>query len=174
MITTKNLKRLLAEFARLDGERVRHEQMAISLQAEENKLMDTVNLEDKAEFEKVSQLRLRRDIVPRKIKSYEQAAADIKAKLAGDCSKTTMALLDIIRAKREALTVKIAKALEPFFPTEGAAATAAQHIVNDTTNGEVLSNRESRLNNDNFENRETLTKANELLEIAPVVEGVEI
>ena len=188
MTTAKNLKRLLAEHSRLDGERVRHEQMAVSLQAEEKKLMDTVNLENKDEFEKVSQLRLRREIVPRKIKSYEEAAEFTKRELAAECEQVVNALLSAIDTKIKALTAKIAKALEPFFPddlvkdimfqtawnTKSFSIHAADEIVPITTNGERLIAVRNRVIGTNFQDFEPIKKANELMEHVSVVAAVEI
>jgi hypothetical protein len=163
MTNTTKLKNLLAEHARLTGERARHEQTAVTLQAEESSMMETVNLENKAEFEKISQLRLRREIVPRKIKQFQEAAERIKADLAEECSKATTALLGIIRAKIDTQVAKIAKTLEPVIPTETAAAAAAEKIVSDIPGVAILIESQNRLNNENFIQREAIGKANELL-----------
>jgi len=174
MKLTENLTRLLVEHARLTSERTRHGQMTESLRAEEAKLIDTVDLENKAEFEKISKLHQRMEIVPRKIKSFEEAAERTLVELGGECRTATSDLLDIIRTKNEALTSEITKALKPFFPAESAAADVAAQILPQTVKGDVLIVASNWLKNDNFIETEAIAKAKELLKLAPVVEGVEI
>jgi hypothetical protein len=173
MNNTAKLTQLLADHARLTSERARHEQMAVSLQAEETKLIDTVNLENKVEFEKVSQLRQRMEIVPRKIKSFQEATERTLVELADECLKATPALLDIICTKNAALTSEITKALEPFFPTKSDAADVAEQILPQTIKGAVLIGPVSRLKSGNFIDLEAIAKAKELLKLVPVVEAVE-
>jgi hypothetical protein len=174
MKTIEKIKKLQAEHARLIGEKQRHEQMAVSLQAEESEMMNTVNLDDPVEFEKVSRVRLRREIVPRKIKSFEESAERTKVELAAECSKATTTLLDLIQGKIDTLTAKIAKGLKTFFPMETDATDAAKSIVYDTPGGAVLNGPKERLNSGNFQNRDAFSKADELLKLAAIVEGVEI
>jgi hypothetical protein len=174
MNNTAKLTQLLADHARLTSESARHEQMAVSLQAEEAKLIDTVNLENKVEFEKVSQLRQRMEIVPRKIKSFQEAIERTMVELADECFKATPDLLDIIRTKNAALKSEIAKALEPYFSTKSDAADVAEQILSQTIKGAVLIGPVGTLKNSNFIDLEAIAKAKELLKLVPIVEGVEI
>jgi len=174
MKINENLKRLLDDHARFNSERARHEQMEVTLQAEESKLMDTVNLENKSEFEKVSQIRLRREIVPRKIKKFEQAAENTLTELADECGKTSESLLKIIRTKISNQVANIAKNLEPFFGSKSDAAVAALQIIFETSIGAKLIEPSNRLANSNFMNRPAIEKANELIMLCDAVESVEI
>jgi hypothetical protein len=118
MKKTEKLKQLLAEHERLEGEKQRHEKMGAELLNEESHLMRTVNIEDQAEFDAVNQVRLKREMVPNKIKAFGDAAELVLAKLAKEHARQMAGHRAAVEARTEALKDKVAAALEPYFAPE--------------------------------------------------------
>jgi hypothetical protein len=193
MNTTRKIERLLAQYNQLDGERLRHEKMAATLAEGEQSLSRTTDIENKVQFEKLSQLRLRREMVPRKIQEFAGAAGAAKAELAEECQRATAALLELINQKTAALSAKLALALQPFFPPRSKTLTTAEiivaqaqmfavadletiagRIVYHSTPGTVLFKALDRLRTGNFVNRPVVLKAAELVEIAATIERIKI
>lgn len=129
---TSNLKRLLSEFERLNSEHIRHEKMASVLSDEENRLIKSANLDNPADFEKISQIRMRRDLVPLKAREFAAAAKTDAEKLKHLCIAISRDHLKDLEVKFEATVAKLTKALSQVFPAEQAADDATRIIRRNT------------------------------------------
>ena len=192
MKNTEKLKQLLAEHERLENEKERHEKMGADLLDEENHLMRTVNIENKAEFEKVNQVRLKREMVPNKVKAFGVEAAETRAELAAECGRLLVSHRAAVRVKKDALKDKVAKALEPYFapetdaPNLGAlllhesetgmisATRAAGRVVGQSMAGKILFDQSDLLRNGNFLGLPPAVRAKRLLGMIEDLAAVKI
>ena len=189
---TEKLKQLLAEHERLENEKQRHEKMGADLLNQENQLMRTVNIENKAEFEKVNQVRLKREMVPNKIKAFGAAAAVTLAELAAECGRLRVSHRAAVKAKTDALKVRVAKALEPYFAPETdspnlaalilqeretgliSARRAAGRIAGQSVAGKILFDQSDTLRNGNFLGLSATAQAKRLLGMIEDLAAVKI
>jgi hypothetical protein len=181
MKNTEKLKQLLAEHERLENEKQRHEKMGADLLNEENHLMRTVNIENKAEFEKVNQVRLKREMVPNKVEAFGEAAAETLAELVAECGRLLVSHRAAVKAKTDALKDKVAKALEPYYAPETdspnlptlilheretgliSAKRAAERIAGQSVAGKILFDQSDTLQNGNFLGLPPAVRAKRLL-----------
>jgi hypothetical protein len=187
MKNTEKLKQLLAEHERLENEKQRHEKMGADLLNEENHLMRTVNIENKAEFEKVNQVRLKRELVPNKVKAFGVEAAETLAELAAECDRLLVSHRAAVKAKTDALKDKVAKVLEPYFAPEMdalilheretgliSARRAAGRIVGQSVAGKILFDQSDTLQNGNFLDLPPAVRAKRLLGMIEDLAAVKI
>ena len=192
MKNIEKLKQLLAEHERLENEKHRHEKMGADLLNEENHLMRTVNIENKAEFEKVNQVRLKREMVPNKVKAFGVEAAETRAELAAECGQLLVSHRAAVKVKKDALKDKVAKALEPYFapetdqPNLGAlllheretgmisARRAAGRIAGQSVAGKNLFDQSDLLRNGNFLGLPVAVRAKRLLGMIEDLAAVKI
>jgi hypothetical protein len=173
---TANLKRLVAEYQRLTDELGRHKELAPQLEAEEKALLEKTDLKDPKQFEIISQLRLRREIVPRKITSFTEEVERCLFELGEERDRVIAALLGIIETKKAELVSKVIEALQPFFIGRPAAAAAvANEMVYKTNIGTLLYNPEQRLHNESLSKRPVIFAAQELIkQLSPVIEAANV
>jgi hypothetical protein len=181
MKNTEKLKQLLAEHERLENEKQRHEKMGADLLNQENHLMRTVNIENKAEFEKVNQVRLKREMVPNKVKAFGEASAEMLAELTAECDRLLECHRAKVKAKMDALKDKVAQSLEPYFAPETdapnlpalilheretgmiSARRAAERIAGQSVAGKMLFDQSDLLRNGNFLGLPAAARAKRLL-----------
>lgn len=141
MNNTDKLKQLLAEHERLVEEQLRHEKMGVELLNEENHLMRTVDLENKTEFEKVNRVRLKREMVPNKLKAFSDAAEQLLGDLAEESGRVLASHQAGVKARAEALKNKVAAALEPYFTPETNLPNLAAVILHEHDSGLISAKR---------------------------------
>ncbi len=141
MNNTDKLKQLLAEHERLVEEQQRHEKMGIELLNEENHLMRTVDIENKAEFERVNRVRLKRELVPNKLKAFGDAVEQVLAELSEESGRVLASHQTAVKARIEALKDKVAAALEPYFTPETGLPNLAAVILHEHDTGLISAKR---------------------------------
>jgi hypothetical protein len=173
--TISQLQKLLARHEELLQERARHSQLVKDLETEEKTLLETTDLEDKKQFEKISQLRLRRELLPRKIASFGEEAEGCLTELDNECAAAIRIYQDIIIQKMKTMKKEIAKGLLPFFTgRSGLAYLLIDELIPKTNAGTHMNNHLARLNSENLTKRLTRFKAEELIKMGPVLEGLQI
>jgi hypothetical protein len=141
MKNTDKLKQLLVEHERLDGEKQRHEKLGAELLNEENQLMRTADIEDPAELEAVNQVRLKREMVPNKIKAFGDATEKVLAELAEESARRLADHRAAVLTRIEALKDKVAKTLEPYFAPETNSPNLAALILHEHDTGLISAKR---------------------------------
>jgi hypothetical protein len=192
MKNTNKLKQLLAEHERLESEKARHEKMGAELLNEENQLMRTVDIEDPAEFDAVNQVRLKREMVPNKVKAFGDAAELVLAELAEECARQMASHRAAVQSRTEGLKDKMATVLEPYFAPETnspnlaalilhehdtgliSAKRAAGRIAGQSLAGKFLFDQSDTLKNGNFLGLPTAIQAKRLLGMIEEFKAVNI
>jgi hypothetical protein len=178
---TIQIKKLLTKHASFISERDRHEKMSLDLELEEEAELAKSDLNDPVQFAKISQIRLKREIVPRKIISFQEAADDVVlVQLADELNAQTPALVNVINGKLDVEQARLAQALAPFFPPESLppvlsgghvirpalteAEVVAGEIILRTKVGSVLSGALDYLKNSGFIDCPVLIKAKRFMD----------
>jgi hypothetical protein len=188
--TTAALSSALSKLNRLTNERKRHEQMAADLEAEEANLIKTASLDDPKDFQKISHVRLRRDILPAKIAEFQTAGAEAEEALAAESAALVGFLIADCKARTDALVGDIAAQLKPFFTeTSGLAGAdktvfeagpfsvwdirrAAQEIAHHSVGGAFFFETLHLLHNSNFRDLAVVRKAQQLIEISQSLDAL--
>jgi hypothetical protein len=141
MKNTEKLKQLLTEHERLEGEKLRHEKLGAELLNEETQLMRTADIEDPAEFDAVNQVRLKREMVPNKVKAFGDATEKVLAELAEESARRLAEHRAAVLARTEALKDNVAKVLEPYFAPETSSPNLAALILHEHDTGLISAKR---------------------------------
>jgi predicted DNA-binding protein (UPF0251 family) len=141
MKKTDKLKQLLAEHERLESEKERHEKMGAELLNEENQLMRTVDIEDPAQFDAVNQVRLKREMVPNKVKAFGDTTEQVRAELAEECARQMAGHRAAVQSRTDALKDKMAAVLEPYFAPETNSPNLAALILQEHDTGLISARR---------------------------------
>ena len=107
----ENLKTLISKHAQLLVERDRYSQMVDDLTAEETKLLPNIDLTNDADFKRLSDLRLRRELAPIKSKQFEDGAAEVDRKIIASALNLVNELSPILSDKLSEHRAKVEKIL---------------------------------------------------------------
>lgn len=175
MKITQKLEQLLEKHAALSTELERHKKLAVTLEQEEKELMDHTDLDDATQYEKISALRLRRELTPRKIASFEGELENIKYEIKEEAGNVNSALWQIIKEKKNALFSELYQALHPFFAGRTHELRAAvAGVISETNFSSQTIHTEIRLAHQLILNRPKFFGERELIALAPVIDALKI
>jgi hypothetical protein len=161
---------LLAKHDNFAMERARHSQMVGECEAEEKKLLATTDLADAGQFKTVSDLRLKRELLPYKIRQFEDAAEEVLDELSGECERVVKALQEHISEARQNCFNFLIEFLDLAFigrPTDLHA--NALRVLGETNFALAVAPFERHFKNDGFIAKPLILKAKSLIEDAPKI-----
>ena len=112
----RELERLLGEFETTEGEIHKLNGMAESLRADEATELKTVSLDDEASFKRISDGRLKLELIPRKIESLGVRLTELATELSEQAGKVKIEILSRAGADKAKLSESILRALAQFKP----------------------------------------------------------
>jgi hypothetical protein len=114
----EKIQSLLLDHKRLLKEKQDHEQMAEEYRGREEQLVATVDLQDEAQFQTLSNIRLRRELLPAKIRQFEESAVEVEGEIKAACIAAATSILAATKIKADLLRTKFRQALSGFFSGE--------------------------------------------------------
>jgi len=175
MKLTDKLEKLLTKRAAMTQQRDEHKQLATRLEGEEKKMLEGADLSDAGQFKKISDLRLRREIVPRKIEQFGEGLAELDLELRDACAELNGELFQVIQQRKQEAHRELCAALGLFLTGRGREIGAvASKIFYETNLGLTVEEPEVRLGINVIMNRPLLLAASELLALAPQIEGLKV
>ena len=131
--SVKKLQALLKKHDALILQRGQHLQTFQALQEEEKGLLMTADLNDEKQFRQISDVRLKKELAPRKIESVNESVEDVLIEVNIECDSLIFGLLAILSEKADSVIGHIAGQLRAFYiHREKEAEEAAQQIYGTT------------------------------------------
>jgi hypothetical protein len=134
----ESLKKLISNHAQLLSERDRHARMVDDLTAEETKLLPEIDLTNDADFKKLSDLRLRRELAPRKAAQFQDGADEAEKKIIAEVVKLASELSPILSANLSKHREKVEKTLAVLISDKFQLGQAVDAVIGITDNYQTL------------------------------------
>lgn len=164
---TDTLKVLIPKHDQLLAERDRHAQMVPDLTAEEEKLLPGIDLTNDADFKKLSDLRLRRELAPKKAAQFEDGAVAVEKKIIVECERLANELGVILRDKQAVHRENFKKAIALFISVSFQLDHAVNFCIDHTDVYQKLRDLEFTCSNTvSVNDWEPIKRAGELIAIA--------
>lgn len=113
---TNKLTGLLKKLEANRAEAGEYEKTIAAVNEEEKKLLETADLNDPESFKIISGVRLKKELIPKKITRLNELEQTILGKISWECSDLTKAMTDDLAALLNEAAQVIAKEIAPFFP----------------------------------------------------------
>lgn len=174
-VVLARIQNLRSERDIVTGKNREHAALIPKLEAEEKALLDGADLDNQAAFQKLSDLRLRRELVPKRIAAFQRQEKQILDDLRSECETLRLELRKTVEHSMRIITTEIAVALQPFFAGRRAdSQAAAAEVAYQTNYGRNIYQTEQRLRSGVLQDRHPIYAAAELADMVPLVESLEI
>ena len=132
--SVKKLQTLLEKHDALILQRGQYLQTFQALQEEEKKLLMTADLDDKKQFKQISDVRLKKELSPRRVENVNERIEDVLLEVNEECDSLISGLLEILSEKAACVISLIAGQLKGFYSHREEAAVAAAETIYGSTN----------------------------------------